>query len=113
MNNYGTLAPLIVENNDIYSFIDTISSLPSEEEKHNYLKQFTDDILNNTKRKSDDNRPPIELTDEQYKEIFKYSSMEEYLKIFKYGYLSEKFIKELQELPEDYFLICLFHFQNY
>lgn len=103
MNNYGTLAPLIVENNDIYSFIDTISSLPSEEEKHNYLKQFTDDILNNTKRKSDDNRPPIELTDEQYKEIFKYSSMEEYLKIFKYGYLSEKFIKELQELPEDYF----------
>lgn len=102
MNNYGTLAPLIVENNDIYSFIDTISSLPSEEEKHNYLKQFTDDILSNTKRKSDDNRPPIELTDEQYKEIFKYSSMEEYLKIFHYGYLSEKLIKELQELPEDY-----------
>lgn len=100
MNNYGTLAPLIVKNNDIYSFIDTISSLPSEEEKHNYLKQFTDDILNNTKRKSDDNRPTI--SDEEYKEIFKYSSMEEYLKIFHSGYLSKELIKELQELPEDY-----------
>ena len=102
MNNYGTLVPLIVENNDIYAFINTISSLSSEEEKHNYLKQFTDDILNNTYRKYGDDRPPIKPTDEQYKEIFKYSSMEDYLKIFHYGYLSEELIEELQNLPEDY-----------
>ena len=49
---------------------------------YNYLKQFTDDILSNTKRKYGDYRQPIKLTDEQYKEIFKYSSMEEYLKKF-------------------------------
>ena len=102
MSSYGNLASLIIENNDIYSFIDTISSLSSEEEKHNYLKQFTDDVLSNTKREYGDYRPPIKPTDEQYKEIFKYSSMQDYLKIFHYGYLPEKLIEELQNLPGDY-----------
>lgn len=101
MNNYGTLAPLIVENNDIYAFINTISSLSSKEEKHNYLRQFTDDILNNTYRKYGDRRPPIKPTDEQYKEIFKYSSMEEYLKIFN-EYSATPVIEELKSLPQDY-----------
>lgn len=102
MSNYGALAPLIIENNDIYSFINKLSNISSDEEKSNYLKQFTDDILSNTYREYGDSRPPIKPTDEQYKEIFKYSSMEEYLKIFHYGYLPEELIKELQELPEDY-----------
>lgn len=102
MSNYGILVPLITENNDIYTVINTLSTLFTDEEKTEYLKQITDDILNNTYRKNGDDRPPIKLTDEQYKEIFKYSSMEEYLKIFHYGYLDEILIKELQELPEDY-----------
>lgn len=110
MNNYGTLVPLIVENNDIYSFIDTISSLSLEEEKHNYLKQFTDDILNNTYRKYGDGRPPIKPTNEQYKEIFKYSSMEQHLKTFNNGYLSEDLINELSQLPEDYLFNMPFPF---
>ena len=97
MNNYGTLVPLIMENNDIYTFINTISNTSSEEEKHNYLKQFTDDILNNTKRKYGAIKP----TDEQYKEIFKYSSMEEYLKIFN-EYSAPFVIEELKSLPQDY-----------
>ena len=101
MNNYGTLLPLLIENNDIYTFIDTISNISSEEEKHNYLKQFTDDILSNTYRKYGDNKSPIELTDEQYKEIFKYSSMEEYLKIFN-EYNATPVIEELKSLPQDY-----------
>lgn len=101
MNNYGTLVPLIVKNNDIYAFINTISILSSAEEKHNYLKQFTDDILNNSYRKYEDGRPFIELTDKQYKEIFKYSSMEEYLKIFN-EYNTPPIIEELKSLPQDY-----------
>lgn len=101
MNNYGTLVPLIIENNDIYNFIDTISSLPSEEEKHNYLKQFTDDILSNTKRKYGDYRQPIKPTDEQYKEIFKYSSLEDYLKLFN-EWRATPVIEELKALPQDY-----------
>lgn len=101
MSSYGNLAPLIVENNNIYTFINTISSLSSEEEKHNYLKQFTDDVLSNTKREYGDYRPPIKPTDEQYKEIFKYSSMEEYLKIFN-EYSATPVIEELKSLPQDY-----------
>ena len=101
MNNYGTLVPLIIENNDIYSFIDTIYSLSSEEEKHNYLKQFTDDILSNTKRDYEDYRPPIKPTDEQYKEILKYSSIEDYLKLVNKSYATPV-IEELKTLPQDY-----------
>ena len=101
MSSYSKLASLIIDNNDIYTFISDISSLKSEDEKQNYIKQFTDDILSNTKRKYGDYRPPIELTDEQYKEIFKYSSMEEYLKIFN-EYRASPVIEELKTLPQDY-----------
>ncbi len=101
MSSYSKLASLIIDNNDIYTFISDISSLKPEEEKQNYIKQFTDDILSNTKRKYGDYRPPIELTDEQYKEIFKYSSMEEYLKIFNED-RATPVIEELKTLPQDY-----------
>jgi len=90
MNNYGALVPLI--NIDMYAFINNISSLSSEEEKHNYLKQFTDDILNNK---------DFKITDEQYKEIFKYSSMENYIKTFD-KYHARNIIEELKTLPKDY-----------
>ena len=102
MSSYGVLAPLIVENNDIYSFINNYASLTSEEERKDYIKQFTDDILSNTYRQYGDNRYPIKPTNEQYKEIFKYSSLVDYLKVFHYGSLSDDLIRELQELPEDY-----------
>lgn len=42
MSNYGILISLIVENNDAYTFINNFSNLSSEEEKHDYLKQFTE-----------------------------------------------------------------------
>ena len=101
MNNYGTLVPLI--NIDLYTFINNISSLSSEKEKRNYLKQFTDDILNNSYRKYENYKEPIKkLTDEQYKKIFKYSSIEEYLKTFSNEYIATPIIEELKTLPRDY-----------
>lgn len=101
MNNYGTLVPLI--NIDLYTFINNISSLSSEKEKRNYLKQFTDDILNNSYRKYGNYKEPIKkLTDEQYKKIFKYSSIEEYLKTFSNEYIATPIIEELKTLPRDY-----------
>lgn len=102
MTDYETLVPLLINNNDIYTYINEITNLTNEEEKREYMKFFTDNILSNTYRENSDHRPPIRLTDDEYKEIFKYSSMEDYLKVFHYGYLSEELIKELQELPEDY-----------
>lgn len=101
MSSYGELTSLIVENYDIYTFISEISSLKSEEEKKNFVKQFTDDILSNTKRKYGDYILPIKLTDEQYKEIFKYSSMEEYFKTIDQNSAS-LIIEELKSLPSDF-----------
>ena len=101
MSSYGKLASLIIENNDIYIFISDISSLKSEEEKKNFVKQFTDDILSNTKRKYGDYILPIKPTDEQYKEIFKYSSMEEYFKTID-QYSAPLIIEELKSLPSDF-----------
>ena len=112
MSSYGNLAPLIIENNDIYTFISDVFSLNSKEEKQDFVKQFTDDILSNTKREYGDYRPPIKTTNEQYKEIFKYSSMEEYLKSFNHGYLSEDLINELRQLPEDYLFNMPFPFST-
>ena len=101
MSDYGNLAPLIIENNDIYVFINNLSNLSSDEEKSNYLKQFTDDILSNTKRQYGDYRPSIKLADEQYREIFKYSSLEDYLKMFN-EQRATPIIEELKSLPQDY-----------
>ena len=101
MTNYGILAQLISYNGDIYSFINEIITLTSEEEKKEHIKHFTDDILSNTRRENGDHRPPIKLNDEEYKEIFKYSSLEDYLKLFN-KWKSKTIIEELKTLPQDY-----------
>lgn len=90
MSEYETLSHLITENNDIYSVISEISTLISEKEKREYIKKLTDDIL---KRELDK-----ELTNNEYKEIFKYSSLREYLNKKK----STRLIEELTTLPDDY-----------
>ena len=103
MAKYSGIATLVIENNNINEFINNLSNLSSDEEKVKYLKQFTDDILNKTYKENGDNRSIIKLTNDQYREIFKYSSMEDYLKktsVYKYNY--EKVIQEFRELPEDY-----------
>lgn len=101
MSKCGNLVPLIIEHNDIYKFINQMYKSNSLEEEHEFVKQFTDYILSNTKRKYGDYRPVIKPTDEQYKEIFKYSSMEEYFASYN-EYYAQFAIKELNTLPQDY-----------
>lgn len=101
MSNYRTLVPLIVDNDDIYTFISESSKLTTEEEKKQYMRKFTDEILANTHREYWDHRPPIELTDDEYKEIFKYSSLEDHLKRLN-QWETTAIIEELKTLPEDY-----------
>ena len=101
MANYGGLVPLISKYSDIYTIISDISVFKTPEEKRFYLEQFTDGLLSNTRRNNGDSRSTIELTEDEYREIFKYSSMEDYLKtIDSYG--AGLLIKELKGLPEDY-----------
>ena len=103
MSDYGLLASLVVEHNDIYTFINKLSDLSSNEEKHNYLKLFTDDILSKTYKQYNNRKGElIELTNEQYKEIFKYSSLEEYLNKFFDSYVVNNILRELKTLPQDY-----------
>lgn len=113
INNYHILVPFIIKNdvlfdnisdiNNIYEFISNISNLSSEEEKHNYLKQIIDNILLNAIRNSDDHSPVFSLTNEQYKEFFKYSSLslEDYLKQIN-NFMAPSIIEELKTLPQDY-----------
>ena len=103
MSNYGVIASLIIENrfiienSDIYTFFNNISSLNSEKEKQEFIKIYTDDMLSKTIEKN----ARITLTTEQYKEIFKYSSMEEYLEYFNKSFAT-KIVEELESLPKDY-----------
>ncbi len=101
MTKYGKLIPLIIQYNDIYSFINTIYTVSTEKEKQEFIKQITDEILSNTYRHGDSSQP-IELTDEQYQEIFKYSSLEDYLKIFSDEHRIKPIIDELKTLPQNY-----------
>ena len=101
MSNYGNLVSLIIENNDIYTFINNIYSFNSKEEEKIYIKKFTDDILSKTLKSSDSSKPTIKLTDSQYKEIFKYSSAGDYLKLF-HNDETSSISKELEKLPQDY-----------
>jgi len=102
MSKYEVLAPLIVENYDIYTFINAVNNLNTEEEINDYIKQFTDDILSNTIREYGDYRSPIKPTNDEYKEIFKYSSLGEYLKKFYYGDEPLELLNELEKLPREY-----------
>ena len=96
MSEYAGVSKLILKNIDIYSFIDNINKYTDKNDKINYIKQFTDNILSSTHY-----RRITELTNDEYKELFKYSSMEDYLKSIN-KYSSEKLIKELKTLPQDY-----------
>ncbi len=95
MNKCENLHELIVKNTDIYSFIAEYRECKNNQEENEYIKKFTDDILRQNYRDK------INLSDEQYKELFKYSSIGEYLKLF-YEYGAEKIAEELKELPQDY-----------
>ena len=97
MSHYGTLVPIIYESgSDIYKFIAELSIL-NDSEKKEHITNFTDDVLNKNLRNLDD------LSNEDYKEIFKYSSLEEFLrKRDNNSTESENLIEELKDLPNDY-----------
>lgn len=100
MNEYSDLYELISEHRDIYKFISDVSKLDGQE-KFDYIREFTDDVLSNTRRKYGDYRPKIELSDEEYKAIFKYSSLKDYLMPIAEYYVTD-IMEELEELPENY-----------
>lgn len=96
MNSYKDLSQVLIRHNkNIYTFIRNINNIPTAEEKQEYIKQTTDEILN-----TNDNRL---ITSKEYMEIFKYSSLEEYLNKFSWNpnYVN-RIIAELKNLPSNY-----------
>ena len=96
MNKYGILVNLAIKYDDVNLFLNSIKSFQNEEEKNAYIKSFTDALLEKSKKD-----PDVNLSNEEYREIFKYSSFEDHLKnICRYNY--NTILNELNDLPEDY-----------
>lgn len=107
-NNYENTLNILLNNNkflndfDIRKFIKNIIEMHDDKDKiRDYFSQYTDEILANTHRKYGDYREPIKLSNDEYKEIFKYSSLEAYLKKIS-EYRAGLLIEELSKLPDNY-----------
>ncbi len=103
MNKFENISSLILDNTNIYQFIYEIYSSKSEAEKQEHIKKITDNILEKTLIKGSHHQA-IELSNNEYRELFKYSSMKDYLKITnRYReYAIDKIFEELKTLPQDY-----------
>ena len=103
MNRFENISSLILDNTNIYQFIYQINSLKDESEQQEYIKQVTDNILEKT-IKREENQQVIKLSSKEYKELFKYSSMENYLKSANQNNIDiiNKILEELKDFPHDY-----------
>ena len=109
VEQYSSLIDLIVNRGNIYTFIGEISNIP-QEEKEKYVKNFTDNILNQDNKR--DKRYYKGLTNDEYHEIFKYSSIEEYFTNLNGDSQLTGLSDELKTLPEDYLYNMPFPISN-
>ncbi len=102
MSTFQNFVHLILETGPIYSLIQEFNSL-SGQERLEYIKKITDSVLEKTIR-IDRYHSVLELSNEEYKQLFQYSSMQEYFKkASPYSdYYIDKIFEELGELPHDY-----------
>lgn len=102
MDTYESISSLILNNADIYSLIDNIVKSENVAQEKQYIKQITDKCLANLIRK--ERYAPNEISNNEYREIFKYSSIEDYLKQdIRYNqHYMNKILEEIKTLPEEY-----------
>lgn len=103
MNKFGNISRLILDETDIYQFIHEMNDSKSELEQQTYIKQFTDNILEKTMKKGG-NQQVTKLSESEYKELFKYSSMQDYLKRVNQYWEDDidQIFEELKTLPPNY-----------
>ena len=96
MREYGNIVDFILEEEEnIYEVIYNIYGLDrSDSDKASYLSSLSENIL--YKRMDIEN-----LTNEQYRTLFKYVSLETYLSRYN-EYAVEKIFNELEDYPENY-----------
>lgn len=96
VNNYGGLIGLVLDRMSVYKFISEVTSKEkTEEEVHEYIKKFVENVVLYSKSNQ------TELTNEEYREIFKYIDMKEYLDEI-YYYSGDKIVDELSKLDPNY-----------
>lgn len=96
MDSYSTLLELALPRVNVYEFISTlIDRSKSEEEIHSYIKNFITNVVEYSKKHH------MELSNEEYREIFKYIDMKEYLNDIYYC-AGDKIVSELETLEPDY-----------
>ncbi len=101
MNEFGNISNLLLDSTDIYQFLHEINEMKSTSEKQEYIKKITDSILAKTIMQN--NSQTFKLTNSEYRELFKYSSMKDYLKSANgREYEIDQIFEELKNLPQDY-----------
>lgn len=105
---FASLSTLFLEYTDIYSFIYGFHSLEDELERKSYIRQVTDIILDKTVSQNP-YQETLQLSEDQYRLIFNYSSLGDYLKRFD-SYYGEIIADELSTLPSDYLFNMPFPF---
>ncbi|MCI8444879.1 MAG: hypothetical protein HFG15_00425, partial [Bacilli bacterium] len=103
MNKFGNISRLILDETDIYQFIHEMNGSKSEVEQQMYIKQLTDNILEKSVKKGG-NHQVTKLSESDYKELFKYSSMQDYLKRVNQYWEDDidQIFEELKTLPPNY-----------
>ena len=101
MDKNEILGTLISKHGDIYKFIYEHKLINNPKQKREFIKKFTDSLLEKTNKKSNWSWEKLELSNEEYKVIFKYSSLEEELKRID-EYYGELLMREIHDLSPDY-----------
>lgn len=94
MGEFDSIAELILLKTNIYTFISEINDSKSEFERKKVIKKVTDSILDTIDQEFNNSS----LTNEQYSQLFKYSSIEEYLKKNSDEMVTNKILSELKYL---------------
>ena len=109
MNDYSDLVSIISKYGSIYDFFSDVSSCDNKDDRLLVVKKYLDNVLQKTYNGSPSSL--IKLNDEEYKKIFKYSSIKEYLINYKKIDSFSNLYEELKTLPNDYVFNIPFPFE--
>lgn len=110
VSTFSALVPLISKYDDLYKFISQYNTLKTQAEKNNYVKRFTDNLLKMSVKEDRWSKRIDHYDNEEYRIIFRYSSLEDYLKEADEHY-GGIIAKELQGLSPEYIFNIDFPFE--
>ena len=101
ISKYEAVIKIIASQFNEYELIKDLANLNDEEKEKEYIKTKVDLVINNYIENEKNHYYYKDLTNEELKELFKYTSFEERLLKLE-NYSAKNLIKELKTLPEDY-----------